>query len=263
MKTFSALTLVLALGFLLVSATDADAQFVRGGQRGGALGSDRADRVCFYQDINYQGWEQCYGPGDEVANLNGRRNAISSIRMYGRARVTVYEDTNFRGNSDEFASSAPDLGLRLTSGNKSWSDRIESLRISDEYINRNSNSGRGDRDEQEIRNGICVYEHTNYQGRSECWSTGEEISDLERLDDWGDMISSIRVFGRASAVFYRDIGYRGEELVVDSNMPDLGRFRLPNYGTWNDQISSMEVQTDRNSRGRGLGRGRGRGRGWR
>jgi len=87
------------------------------------------DRVCIYQDIHYQGWEQCYSPGDEVANLRDRRNNISSIRIFGRARVTVFEESIFRGASEEFDSNVPDLGLRIMSGSRSWSDRIDSLKV--------------------------------------------------------------------------------------------------------------------------------------
>ena len=100
MKTFSVLVMGVFFSLWLVPRLDAAAQFGRG-----------RDRICVYQDIHYQGWEQCYGPGDEVASLDKHNNAISSIRIYGPARITVYEDTNFRGHSVEFSSDVPDLGL--------------------------------------------------------------------------------------------------------------------------------------------------------
>jgi Peptidase inhibitor family I36 len=215
-----------------------------------------ADRVCFYQDINYQGWEQCYREGDEVANLNGRRNSISSIRIFGRARVRVYEDSNFRGNVDEFTSSVPDLGLRIATGSRTWSDRIDSFQIVEDsrYGTFGNARGRGfgrGRADQDSRDGICVYEHADYQGRSECW-TGGDISDLSRR--WSDIISSVRVYGNATVTLYRDIGFRGERVVIDSDITDLSRLRMQGYGTWNDQASSLQLAADRNNRGRVRGR---------
>jgi len=116
------------------------------------IGRDNRDRVCFYQDIQFRGWEQCYQAGDEVTDLRGQKNAISSIRIYGRARVTVYDETEFRGNSTEFTSDVPDLGLRNMSGSRSWSDRIESFRIANfggafpgNGRGRNDDDWRGDR----------------------------------------------------------------------------------------------------------------------
>ena len=58
------------------------------------IGRDNRDRVCFYQDIHFRGWEQCYQAGDEMTDLRGQKNAISSIRIYGRARVIVYDEQN-------------------------------------------------------------------------------------------------------------------------------------------------------------------------
>ena len=101
------------------------------------------------------------------------------------------------------------------------------------------------------RDGICVYERADYQGRSECWNADDEVRDLARVGNWSDKISSIRVFGRTVAVFYRDIDLRGERLRVDHDIPDLAQVSMRGFGTWNDQISSLEVEA---VRGRGRGR---------
>ena len=111
MKTLSALSLGLLFSLTLAPQAGAAPQF-------GNSRNQNRDRVCVYQDIRYQGWEQCYNAGDEVTSLQRRNNAVSSIRIYGRARVTVYDDTEFRGRSAEFTSDVPDLGLRNLSGSK-------------------------------------------------------------------------------------------------------------------------------------------------
>ena len=107
------------------------------------------------------------------------------------------------------------------------------------------------------RNGICVYDRPNYEGRSECWNQGQDISDLARQGNWSEQISSIRLFGRSVAVVYQDTGYRGESLTVDRDIPDLaairgtrngngrGRGNGKNFGNWNRQISSLQVQPQR------------------
>src|SRR5204862_176507 len=87
----------------------------------------RRDQVCVYKDINYVGAQQCYSAGDEIANLGAQSKSISSIRVYGRSTVTVYENTTFRGHSEQFTSDVADLGRRMMSGNTAWSDHTDSL----------------------------------------------------------------------------------------------------------------------------------------
>src|SRR5689334_18220425 len=71
-----------AIAFLLIGGAAVPALAQRG--------RDNDDRVCFYKDAQYQGQARCYRPGDELADLRDQRNEISSIRVFGRARVIVY-----------------------------------------------------------------------------------------------------------------------------------------------------------------------------
>src|ERR1041385_7709871 len=168
MKTFSILALGVVVGLFAVPRLDA-AQYGRTNDRG------RGDQVCVYKDINYQGAEQCYTGGQDINNLGAQSKSISSIRVYGRATVTVFENTSFRGHSTQFTSDVSDLGRSMMSGNTSWSDHIESMRISgvsqssNTDDRRNPGNYRNDR-QQPPRDGICVYERPNYEGRSECWN---------------------------------------------------------------------------------------------
>jgi hypothetical protein len=262
MKTHSVLALGLLVGLCIAHQGSAAVQFNQGNDR-------RGDQVCVYKDINYFGAEQCYRAGEEINNLGSQNNSISSIRVYGRAMVTVYEKATFSGRSAQFTSDVSDLGQRAMAGNTSWSDRIVSLRIAGTpYLNdRNSddrsNSGVFGRNQpRQPRDGICVYDRPNYEGRSECWNVGQNVSDLSRQGGWNGQISSIRLFGdRTIAVVYQDIAYRGESLTVDRDIPDLqgvqdrsrgngngngnGRGRGNNgrnAGNWVHQISSLQVQ---------------------
>ena len=230
---------------------DASAQFGRNDR-------DR-DRVCFYQDIRYQGYEKCYFPGDELADLRRDRNNYSSIRVFGRARVIVYDNEGFEGASAEFRNDVPDLGLRSVFGSRTWNDRIKSFRI----IGGNAGYspqppyGRNGRDREEdyrnVRDGVCFYENSNFRGRSECFDGGD-ISDLGSMTSLNDRISSIRIMGNVRVTVFRDISFRGESIVFDRDVPDLATVSLRGSLTWNDQISSVHID----NRNLPFGRARGR-----
>lgn len=252
MRTLSRLALGALACLLIAPAPDAAAQAGRGREQ-----ERNRDQVCVYQDIQYRGWEQCYNAGDELAKLQNRKDAISSIRIFGRARITVYDGENFEGRSSEFDSNVPDLGLRNLAGSRSWSDRIESFRVSFDNAFTGPGRGRGlgrpdfgNSNDNDPRDGICVYEHANYAGRSQCFSPGEQVRDLGRDGDLSDRISSIRFFGRGTAVLYRDIQFQGERITIDRDVPDLGDIRGRGFGSWNDQISSLVIERLRFRSGR-------------
>jgi len=253
MKRLWALALALLFGIALAPQSNAALQFGR--DRGG-------DRACFYKDIYYQGQEQCYSPGDNIATLQSFNGRTSSIRIYGRAVVMVWDDTNFRGHTTVFSESAPDLGqVRLES--KSWSDRISSIRVATESagLGRPSNPAPApypnqERQErypsQQLREGVCVYERPNYEGRSQCWTGNEDLSNLGRMGAWNNRIASIRVFGRTSVIVYNDVHYRGASMVINRNMPDLSEVSGGGIRDWDRRISSMQLE----DRGRDRDRGR-------
>jgi hypothetical protein len=270
MKRLSALTFGLLVSLGLALSANAAPQFGIGRDRG------ERDRVCVYKDIHYQGWEQCYNAGDEVNTLGGRNNAVSSIRIYGRASVTVYSETNFRGQAAEFSSNVPDLGLRSLAGGKTWSDHIQSLRVGGsqggggyypgrDYPGNNPGNGRNYPDQypnnsSNPRNmtGVCVYDQKDFRGREQCFDPGSQISDLARSGNWSDRIQSIRVFGRVAVTLYRDVGFRGGNVTIDRDVPDLSQVSGNGFRDWDKQASSMTIGTDR-----GRGRGRDRERYWR
>jgi hypothetical protein len=258
------LSWILGVSLLLVgfTPTGARAQFGQNNRRD-------ADRVCFYTDNYFQGSEQCYRPGDEVGDLRTRN--FSSIRVYGNAMATVYDDRNFNGNSMEVTSEVRDLGQMSLSnggfgrlGRTTWNDRIGSLRVTSanngysgngryddnngRYDNgRNRNNGRYGNDSRNSGS-VCVYEDANYGGRMQCFDSGTNLSDLGRSGSWSDRISSIRINGNGRVVAFLDVGYRGERLVIDHDIPDLGSLRLRNSNrSWDNQISSIEIEQGRNN----------------
>ena len=86
-----------------------------------------------------------------------------------------------------------------------------------------------------------------------------DVGDLGRSGNWSDRISSIRVFGGAAVVLYRDINFNGESVTIDRDVPDLDQVTARNFRNWNRQASSLAVEDSRRGfPGRGRGRGRGR-----
>jgi hypothetical protein len=227
--TQRALVAMTVLG-LSIAATSAFAQQARDRND-----SRAGDRVCFYRDIQFQGPSWCYRPGDELADLHDRGNEISSIRIFGRARVIVYDLEQFMGAADEFDMDVADLRLRNMAGRRNWNDRIDSFQVG-AFGRRGRGFAYGGegRDNRPARDRICVFEEINYGGRSQCWDAEEEERNLSGTG-WNDRINSIRVFGRARVEIYRDSNFHGERLRLDRDTPDLGAIR------WNGQISSFQV----------------------
>jgi hypothetical protein len=80
--------------------------------------------ACFFRDPDYRGDYFCVGAGEDVRAVPDDMNdRISSIRLFGRARVFVFRDVRFKGNSSRFESSVRNLK------GEGWNDRISSVRV--------------------------------------------------------------------------------------------------------------------------------------
>jgi hypothetical protein len=111
-------TMALGLGAaLLVNVAPAYAQ------RWGREATPRSG-VCFYEDINFGGRYFCTSSGSSTPQLSSADNdRISSIRVFGDARVTVFQNPNFRGPSRAIDSSVSDLR------SFGFNDRISSYQV--------------------------------------------------------------------------------------------------------------------------------------
>jgi hypothetical protein len=91
------------------------------------------------------------------------------------------------------------------------------------------------------RGGACFYKDPGFRGGFFCLRRGER---RESLGDFGDKISSIRVFGDARVSVYDDRNFSGASANTNRDFPDLRDWRVrqkPGH-TWNDRISSLRVQ---------------------
>ena len=92
-------------------------------QRWGRAGFPR-DGVCFFKDANFEGDYFCARAGENFGSMpSGMNDRISSIRIFGRAEVTVFKDVRFEGRSSRFDYDIPNLR------NEGWNDLISSLRV--------------------------------------------------------------------------------------------------------------------------------------
>jgi Beta/Gamma crystallin len=225
MRPASFLLSLLALAVLAVSLPrDAVAQ-----------GRPGRDQVCVYEHADYGGWEQCFGVGEALRDLGNLRNQISSVRILGRAEITLFQHPDFQGRQLTLDNSATNLP-------RGWNDEADSLRVdSAEFGDRRRGERREDR--------VCVYQHVGFAGNSRCFDSGDEVDDLRQIG-WNDGISSIRVFGGTRVAVFEDAGFEGQRLIVDRDIADLTQISAGGRNNWNDRISSLRVGDDRFHRGR-------------
>ncbi len=90
---------------------------------GGTIsGSVPRNGACFYVDADFRGESFCLNAGQSLQNVGNRYNdQISSIRIFGNAIVTVFDDENFRGADRTYNRSVPNLG--------DFNDRITSIEV--------------------------------------------------------------------------------------------------------------------------------------
>jgi hypothetical protein len=190
------------------------------------------DGVCFYMDEDYRGNRLCVNAGESQRNVGDRYNdQISSIQVFGRAQVVVYENDNFSGASRTFTGDVPNL--------RDWNDRITSFQVAEDrqYGARQSDrqyegqyGGRGSSNKP--RNGACFYMDEDYRGNSFCLNTGESQRNVQGR--YNDQISSVRVFGGARVVAYENENFSGARRTIAGDVPNLGNF--------NDKITSIEMK---------------------
>jgi hypothetical protein len=231
----------LALCALLVGSADAGAQIW-----GRSRAATPTNGVCFYENVNYGGQYFCTDTNttDPMVELNDR---ISSIRVFGNAEVTVYLDRDFQGRSQTFARDVSDLRQ------DGWNDAITSIRVQ-----RSGTAGNGAWADRWGRpatpaNGACFYENLNFTGRYFCSRQGESVEMVPEGSN--DRITSIRLFGNAEIVVYRDRDFGGVSQWFGTSEPDLRE------SGWDDTISSYRIESRGafGNRGRGYAYGRGRG----
>jgi hypothetical protein len=222
---------VLALGALLVGSADASAQIWR------RTADTPQNGVCFYENSNFRGQYFCSDTNTQNPMI-GMNDRISSLRVFGNASVTVFQDREFLGRSQTFSNDVTDLSQ------DGWNDTITSVRV-------RAGRSTGTRFGRSAvpANGACFYENVNFTGDYFCSTQGETVEMVPQGTN--DRISSIRLLGNAELVVFRDRDFQGTSQWFDGSARDLRE------SGWNDTISSYRIESRGAFRGRGYGRGRG------
>jgi Peptidase inhibitor family I36 len=84
--------------------------------------------ACFYSTAPYRGNHFCVRSGDRLPSLPGGFGGnISSIQIFGGARVRIFNDRNYRNGGTELNRSVTDLRNVPFRGGHTWNNRISSM----------------------------------------------------------------------------------------------------------------------------------------
>lgn len=84
--------------------------------------------ACFFKDEGFRGDRFCVRRGERLPALPGNfGDNISSIQLFGDARVVVFNDRGFSGGSQEFRRPIADLRNAKFRGGHTWNNRISSV----------------------------------------------------------------------------------------------------------------------------------------
>ncbi len=86
-------------------------------------GEPPANGACFYDEIGFGGQYVCVKAGEDAGYINELNDHVSSIRVFGNAKVVAYEDAGFRGATTEITKDMPDLR------DARWNDVISSVKV--------------------------------------------------------------------------------------------------------------------------------------
>lgn len=86
--------------------------------------------ACFFKNVNFTGEYFCSERGSNIRQVP-LDDEISSIQIFGRARVTIYKDPGFNGPQATTDRSIPDLHRwRMPNNpNLNWDNRVSSAQI--------------------------------------------------------------------------------------------------------------------------------------
>ena len=195
---------------------DRDEQYRRGG-------------ACFFKDIDFGGEKFCVRPGERMAMVPpGFNDHISSVRIFGRTEVTLYQGRDFQEPSIRIREDVANLQRFQVQPGHSWNDRISSVEVA-------SMRDPGDWD----REGACFFKDENFRGEKFCVEKGDRMAQVPR--GFSDRISSVRLYGRATVVVFQDADFRGRKLEIRDDVVNLQSFQVSPGHSWNDRVSSIRV----------------------
>ena len=171
------------------------------------------DQACFYTGSNYSGAERCFGEGTYNVLPPQINDRISSLRLYGDAQAELCANTALGGACRSFDVDTPNLPPMINDRASSASVFVPAPPAPPETAE------------------ACFYTGSNFSGAERCYPVGVRNALPPAIND---QISSVRLFGGASARLCANTNLNGVCRVVSSNSPNLP----PQI---DDRASSLEV----------------------
>ncbi|MGC2193303.1 MAG: beta/gamma crystallin domain-containing protein [Terriglobales bacterium] len=238
------------LGFLLLLVTLlSTAGRVCAQDRGDHDRDDRDDRdrrsgACFYTEANFGGDKFCLRAGERVGQVPpGFNDRISSIRIFGRNEITVYQNRDFGEPSLRLRDDVANLQSYQINPGHSWNDRVSSI-----VVGRGRDGGWGHDGGGQYgggnsgdwnRDGACFFKEADFRGEKFCVARGDRMEQVP--SGFGDRISSVRLYGRVTVTVYQDANFGGPNLRLQQDASNLQSYQVKPGHSWNDRVSSIKV----------------------
>lgn len=255
--TRARLSSFLVVVFVVSTAASVFAQYRDYHDRDDHDRDDRRSGACFFTDANFGGEKFCMREGERMAQVpEGFNDRISSIRIFGRTEITVYQNRDFGGPNLRLREDVPNLQSYQISPGHSWNDRVSSVEISrghgwdhdgggyrdrdgdrDRYQDRDRDRDRPDAEWN--RDGACFFKEADFRGEKFCVQRGDRVNQVP--SGFGDHISSVRIFGRVTVTVYQDQNFGGANLRLQQDVSNLQSYQVKPGHSWNDRISSIKV----------------------
>lgn len=221
---------------------------------------DPGEGACFYSTAPFRGNRFCVRAGDRIPHLPSNfGDNISSIRLFGGATVRVFNDSNYRNGGVEIDRSIADLRNVPFRDGHTWNNRISSIIVMGQgrgsyapgYVTPppNDNWAYGPRNNTwnpswnrrpDPRDGACFYSSAPFRGNHFCVRAGDRLPALP--GGFGDNISSIQIFGRATVRIFNDRNFRNGSITLRRSVADLRNVPFRGGHTWNNRVSSIIVR---------------------
>jgi hypothetical protein len=194
-------------------------------------GRYRRGGACFYSNADFSGEKFCMRGGERMAQVPpGFNDHISSVQIFGRSEVIIYQNREFGEPSIRLREDVRNLQSYQVSPGHSWNDRVSSIEV---VTFRDRDDGDWDRD------GACFFKEADFRGEKFCVQRGQRMDQVP--PGFSDRISSIRLYGRVSVTIFQDSGFRGPSLRIQDDVSNLQSYQVRPGHSWNDRVSSIRV----------------------
>lgn len=177
-----------------------------------------ADGVILYSGTGYEGaCTRLLTNEPDLGRTEVGDDEVSSVRINGDYKLTLFEDKDFKERSDEINHDEPNLDTR-TLGNQYSSARIEATNIKCDNTS---------------RPGVYLYSEKKYKGN--CYYTVSDIPDFDLTPITNDHLRSVWIVGSFEVKIYKDKQYGEPHVRFSHSRDDL------TVDSLGDQYSSIQV----------------------